>query len=401
MSSLAWAGVLLAAAASSVRPIAGTGTDQPERAVADLWPELEGKTLERARWERLSAAAAAGLAPEQAAELLEITGDGRATPLERVAAAELLRRVSRGSAAPAAAELAWLRSAAFGGVSGTPVAGAARRVLAELGDWSDRLRLVRELAEGPDAEARAVAAWCLKAAGGEEELDELARLVASEARSPAPELAAAALEGILRRPDAPSLEDGRRAELSGPVLAALGAPHCPPELEQRCSSLLGVLGGEAALARLECMAREGALHAARALGSSPEGRRRLLAILRDPWAGDRGHLPAATALASLPADGALAAAGTAELARIAREGLESDQRRRAALALGAEGGIARAELERVAAGDPDAEVRSAALVTLAQTAGPTAALVRSRDEDPDPAVRALAARLLEALPRAP
>jgi hypothetical protein len=264
--------VLLLMATACGRVVEATSRGELEAAraaVASLRPELERASLSRPAWEVLTSAAAASLGPAHAGQLLSIVGDEEATPLERVAAAELFRRLSPDRHALGPAELAWLRATATDGRAGAALPSAARRVLADLGDWGDRLQLVRELETSPDPEARLVAAWCLQAAGTEQELGDLGRLLGPDVKRPIPELAAATLAAIVRQAGDGVAAEQREA-LVGEVLAALDAPACSVGLEQRACGLLAALGGSRARSRLELLAGEGRPYALEALGQIPE-----------------------------------------------------------------------------------------------------------------------------------
>ena len=329
--------------------------DAAERAVDRLWPALDARRFSRSDWERRAAVLASALDPEHRHDLARLVGDPRGSALRRVAAAELLRRVALDGAGTGASgsglspalhrledeDLAFLRGAAHNGLAGAGLACAARRALVDLGDWSDRLRLCRELAREPDREARLALVWCLRSVRDQGLLVDLAALLAppagaawpaspdrAGARADTAELAAAALGAILDATPPPGPE--LRTALLERVLAALDTPFCPPEVRERLVAILASLGGPEARGRLERLTREGHPPAARALARLPDGRRALEGVLVDPRAGEPARLEAAAALALEPASSAAErAAGRATLTRLAAEATDPHRRARA------------------------------------------------------------------------
>ena len=353
-------------------PACPGAVDAVRAALERLRPALEQPTLDRARWERLASSAARGLAQADRLELTAALRDELSTPLERVTAAELLRRLSPRDTTLGEADLARLRVTAFGGLHDSASASAARRALMDLGDWSDRVRMVQELESAISTAERDAAIWCLRSVRRTEPLTDLARLLAEPRDPETRSLAAAAAEAILsnaERAGFPPTSE-QRARLAEAAFAALDTPFCPPQLEQRACALLGQLADAPARGRLELLAREGNPAAARALARSEPGLEQLAAIVSDPFLVDARRVEAAAALAGAPAgDDRQRGLALDALCRVATGGLDRGQRRMAVCALTAlEDGRARQTLALLRAEADDPTLRSMAAAALERRA---------------------------------
>jgi hypothetical protein len=336
-----------------------------ELGLTELTRLLETRVLGRTRWELAARGLSASLGEEAAPALLAIVADGRRTSFDLIAAAELLRRNPSAPDLPPEG-LARLRQVAFGGLPDSASATASRRVVAQLGDWSDRLELVRTLEEPPTPEARIAAAWCLQAATQHDVLLDLAQVIDTDPESHASELTVLVIESILRH--SPPIHEQLRTALTTTVLAAIQGAAPGSALPTRVAGLLEALGGETARSALLSMASEGPAHgaAARALSRDADGRQRLLRLVTDNAVGESERLSAASALirASEPHH---AIVGTAVdgLRRVLETAADPEDRRQAVLIL-AECGTdtSRLVLEHALLDDRDTSVRAAAVIAM-------------------------------------
>jgi len=367
--------------------------DRIATALAELTPMLDAPVLLRTRWDLTSRALARYVGPQAASELLALVTAPDTSPPDRVAAGELLRHVEP-SALLNSTALVGLRQAAFGGIPDGAQASAARRVLAGLGDWSDRLRLVHELDTAPTPETALAASWSLRASRSHDVLPDLRRLIHSgDADSSTAELAVLSAESILRSTG--PVEDELRDALTDTIVVAVGRR---PGLGGRAAGLLAALGGPKARRALTMLVRtEAAGPAAQALAESPAGRQALATLLVHPAVGENGRLAAATALARGPDDGDDHADALEALRVLAREGAEPDLRRSAVLALAEYAPEAAASIEAAFLEDPDASVRATASVAARRLDDPAtvrAALAACVVGDESAGVRELAGRVL-------
>ncbi len=370
-----------------------------ELALAELARLLETPVLGRTRWELAARGLSTSLGAGAGPPLHAIVSDRKRPSTELVAAAELLRRLPAPPEVPAQA-IARLRQVAFGGVPDSAPASAARRILAQLGDWSDRLNLVRELSEPLTPETRIAAAWSLQAAASPDVLLDLTDVLRAHPDARAAELAVLAIESILRR--ARPIPEHVRATLTETVLAALDDPNVAPVLPSRAASLLGALGGHAAHEALARMADGGPARgaAARALSRDEQGRRRLVEMVASAELGSSERLAAACALVRGPetADAELGIAVDG-LRCVIETGQNAEDRRRAVLALAdCATDASRLALEQALLDDEDAGVRAAAVIAMARFEDKerfTNALESCAQSDSSEGVRELAIRVLE------
>jgi HEAT repeat protein len=370
-----------------------------ELALSELTRLLETPVLGRTRWELAARALAASLGESARAPLLDVTSDRRRSSFDLVAAAELLRRVAQEPELPSHA-LARLRQVAFGGLPDSASATAARRILAHLGDWSDRLELVRALDEPPTPETRIAAAWSLQAAESHDVLRDLAQVVEVDANPHTSELAVLVLESIVKNSE--PLSSSMQRGLTETTLAAVHDADPSSALPTRAAGLLGALGGDEAREALLSMASDGPARsaAARVLAHDEVGRGQLLEIVTDVDLGAAGRLAAATALLRGP-DAREAVIGTAVdgLRRVLETAESAEDRRRAVLALADCGtDTSRLVLEHTLLDDDDEGVRAAAVIAMARFEDRerfTAALEACARSDRSEGVRELATQVLE------
>ena len=368
--------------------------DRIQAALAELVPMLDAPELLRTRWELTSRALAKYVGPKAGPELLARVSDPATSPPDRIAAGELLRRVFPRAEVPAPA-LAGLRQAAFGGLPDSAQASASRRVLAGLGDWSDRLRLVGELEAAASLEVAIAASWSLRASRTHDVLPDLRRLIQASTEPRTSELAVLSTESIVRSTD--PLKRELRDSLTHTIVSAVAAQ---PELSNRAAGLLGALGGPRAQRVLAELARteEAGGPAAQALAETEGGRRTLTDLLGDVSTTEGSRLAAATALARGSEDGGdHRRAALDGLRRLAREGDRAEHRRQAVLALAEYAPDAATAIEGAMLEDPDASVRATAVVASARLEDPEAAraaLSACVAGDESPGVRELASRFL-------
>jgi hypothetical protein len=243
------------AAADSADAEATKGLLQPSAEGAPARPPwaalamtLEDGSVAWPAWEIELEATAGSLGADSVGSLLAATTDPARSPSERVAAAELLRVLSRtpscalsvGTIELEPAALAGLRLASQNAEPPVLRCAAACRALAAFGAPFDHHVLVQALVFDPSAEMRQCAAWGLQSARGDAVALGLVAAASQAPDSPGAELALIALDHLLR--EGAGLQDSARASVAHSIAQALLDPHSLPRARLRAVTLLGAVG---------------------------------------------------------------------------------------------------------------------------------------------------------------
>jgi len=369
-----------ASAPAPATPTAAHARAEARRIVRGLAAEIRSVGFDREAWIVQARATAATLAPATIDALEELAGEQGAGG-ELIATAELLRhRRDPGARAtlPEAA-LEALRTAVDAPESAA--AAAAARALAALGTDLDRSDYIDALARGAMPDERELAAWALRAAGGERVTHGLAEVVRAPLDERARDLALSTLAVLLSERDdlSPAARESARDALASALVdprerTRVGAVVAMAALDDAAAGqpLLAVLTDPT---RSPAVARAAA--GALATMNDATVARDLALLVADPLLDEtRRALVAETMLASRAACAAMPSARLEALdvlTTVARKDPNPAARRRAVWKLSsAHDLIAREALAEVASTDSDRGVRNAAtraLQRLAQNSG--------------------------------